>query len=743
MTRAFIHCLSFLLFSFTTLAQRGTVMGIIKDKKTDRPLPQVSISLQPGNIHIFSDETGAYRISGLEDKVYFIHLTHIGYHPASQMFAVNNEALVRLDFSLESGNLNMAEVKISAKRNSNLNTLSAIDLRLRPNNNSQEILRRVPGLFIAQHAGGGKAEQIFLRGYDVDHGTDINLSVDGMPVNMVSHAHGQGYSDLHFLIPETINKVQFEKGPFYAAKGNLATAGFAEFSTFETLPANLLKLERGNFTTNRIVGMANILKEKRTDAYLAGEYFTSNGFFENPIGFRRINLTGRFNQKMGSRGNLSVLASHFSSRWNASGQIPERAVKEGIITRLGSLDPTEGGNTGRTSFSLKHNTTLASGAQLRNQVYVIDYRFNLYSNFTFFLNDSANGDQINQRESRRLAGYNGALVFNRAASRTEIGWMFRYDDVKDIALSRSRQRRFIEDLRRGDVRELNGGAYASRHWELGKKFNLDAGIRMDYFRFGYRNALELNTWQYRDKFIINPKLRAAYQLNAQTQFFAMLGSGFHSNDSRTILDAGADKVLPKVYSAETGIWIKPLPALLIKSSFWYSRSQQEFVYVGDEGIVEAAGRSQRLGVDFSTRYQMGKFLFADIDLNYARPRLQDLPKGENHIPLAPAFTSTGGLTLQNFHRFGAGLRYRYMADRPANENNSVIADGYFITDAVLNYTWKKMEFSLSAENLFNIKWKEAQFDTESRLRNENSSISEIHYTPGTPRFLKLGVAVGF
>ena len=308
----------------------------------------------------------------------------------------------------------MNAVKVALNPGDQYKPISKIDIKMRDITNSQEVLRLVPGFFIGQHAGGGKAEQIFLRGFDIDHGTDVNISVDGMPVNMVSHAHGQGYADLHFLIPELIENVHFKKGPYYADKGNMTTAGYVDFRTKNVLPANMIKLEAGQFNTYRAVGMVNLLskkmKQKEQSAFIASEYMYTQGYFDNPQDFDRLNIFGKYHGKIGANNKLSFSASTFSSKWKASGQIPERALQSGLIGFFGAIDPNEGGNTRRTNINVQLQTNLKNGNFIKNQLYYTYYDFELYSNFTFFLNNDVDGDQIKQKEKRNLFGYNGSYT---------------------------------------------------------------------------------------------------------------------------------------------------------------------------------------------------------------------------------------------------------------------------------------------------------------------------------------------
>jgi outer membrane receptor protein involved in Fe transport len=243
--------------------------------------------------------------------------------------------------------------------------------------------------------------------------------------------------------------------------------------------------------------------------------------------------------------------------------------------------------------------------------------------------------------------------------------------------------------------------------------------------------------------IVSPKLNFTYAPSSTVKIYLSNGIGFHSNDTRVILKNEAKDILPKVFGTDLGIILKPAKNLLVKTALWHLYSEQEFVYVGDEGIVEPSGKTRRMGVDLSARYQFNKWLYGDIDLNYTKARAIDADKGENFIPLAASFTSIGGLSAKMKNGFSGSLRYRFIGDRPANEFNTIKADGYFITDIVLGYTLKKIELTISAENIFNREWREAQFDTESRLQFEPAPVSEIHYTPGTPRFIKAGLNFRF
>lgn len=733
------------------LAQKGDIEGYISDAETKTPVSGATINIGSGTADN-SDQFGKFYFPFITAGQYEMIVSHIGYKTEIIPIEVKGNLRSEVNISLKKSSLNLSEVRINSKRSGGQNTISAVDIKLRPVNNSQDVLRIVPGLFIAQHAGGGKAEQIFLRGFDIDHGTDIAITVDGIPVNMVSHAHGQGYADLHFLIPETVEKVNFDKGPYNATKGNLATAAWVDFSTREFLNENLLKAEAGQFNTRRVAGMMKLLnkttEKNRQQFYIASEYSSTNGYFESPQDFHRFNVMGKYNSWFGNQSQLTITASTFDSKWLASGQIPDRAVQSGFITRFGAIDDTEGGNTSRTNVNIRFNKQWKSNWKTTDHLYYSRYTFNLYSNFTFFLDDPVNGDMINQRETRNTWGYittaaKNFMIGNKKAA-SEFGTGFRFDDVMDIELSKANRDNFFYSIQKGDVKEANVFAWINQNIELSNKLSLDAGLRYDYFRFRYRDELTgATTFEKQTKGTISPKLNLNFAPNQKVKIYLNNGIGFHSNDTRLILDNGAEDILPSVFGTDLCVILKPDKKIIVKAALWHLYSQQEFVYVGDAGIVEPGGKTRRMGIDVAVRYQFNKWLFGDFDINLTKARAIEESKGEDYVPLAPSFTSIGGLTAIFKNGFSGSLRYRLIGERPANEDKSVKAEGYYLLDAVFSYRIKKFDFTISGENLLNREWKEAQFDTESRLRFEANPVSEIHYTPGIPRFIKAGVSFYF
>ncbi len=734
------------LFLGWILSSNGQqVKGKIQDSNR-QPLEAVYIYNLNSQSHAHSSENGVFILENnmVGDS---LRIGLLGY--ATKTIIVKSEDFNQLlTIELQEKAFQLDEMTLTEELNP-VSTITRLDLNTNPLNSSQEALRKIPGLIIGQHAGGGKAEQIFLRGFDIDHGTDIALSVDGMPVNMVSHAHGQGYSDLHFLIPETVNKVDFGKGPHYYERGDFATAGYVDFSTKDYLKESSINASLGQFNNLRTLGMFNLLENvKNQNAYIAVEYLSSDGPFESPQNFNRLNVFGKYVSFSPTNDKLSLTASRFTSRWDASGQIPQREVDNGNITRFGAIDDTEGGTTERNNFNVEFDKYVSDKTNLQTNAYYSQYAFELYSNFTFFLEDPINGDQIRQKEDRQIFGLNTKITHDANLGSTPLtltsGMGFRHDIVDDIELSKTLNRiTTLENVQLGDLNETNINGFVNAQFEFGK-FRVAPALRLDYFNFLYNDKLQSEYQLLSEtKTIVSPKLNFFWDVKNNYQVFLKSGVGFHSNDTRVVVAQQGRDILPRAYGVDLGdIW-KPFPNLVINTTLWYLFLEQEFVYVGDAGIVEPSGKTQRYGLDFGFRYQLTDWLFLDTDMTLTHARSTEDPDGENYIPLAPPFTMAGGLSVNNFNGFSGGLRYRFIDDRPANEDNSIVAEGYLITDFNANYSFKNITLGVVIENLFDVAWNETQFATESRLRNEAQSVEEIHFTPGTPFFIKGTISYRF
>ena len=669
------------LFSFliSTNAQ-GIIKGKVVDALSRQPLESVSITdVKLQTAKTTTDQNGEFIIkSGTK-----LQFSAIGY----KTLTINVPATGNI-IALQPELVSLENIVLESNATSKFSTLSKIDLDLQPVRNTQELMRIVPGLFIAQHAGGGKAEQIFLRGFDVDHGTDVKVSVDGMPVNMVSHAHGQGYADAHFIIPETINNIDFGAGPYYTQHGDFNTAGYVAFSSFKNISKSLIQVEGGRFNTFRTLAMIDLIKNNKDkqSAYIASEFNYTDGPTINKQNFNRFNVFGKYNTVILKATQFTFSASAFKSKWDASGQIPTRAVKDGTIERFGSIDPSEGGNTERYNANILLSTQFKSGGTWQNQAFYSRYKFNLFSNFTFFQNNPVDGDGINQGEQRNIFGFNSTLkeknFFGKAVLNSTTGIGLRYDATTESKLANVVKRQFVDYIKRGDIQEMNAFAFTDQQLNMGK-WLISAGLRLDYFHFNYLDKLTIIHQPSQNKTIVSPKLNIQYTINQAVQLYVKGGKGFHSNDARVVIANDGKQILPAAYGADLGIILKPTKNLYLNVAAWYLYLDQEFVYVGDNGIVEPSGKTHRQGIDVIARYQFTKNLFANANINFTKPRAIGEPKGADYIPLAPTTTSTGGLYYKAKQGFNGGLNYRYITNRPANEDNSVVAKGYFLTAILL------------------------------------------------------------
>ncbi|WP_295794806.1 TonB-dependent receptor [Mucilaginibacter sp.] len=739
----------------TAIAQH-IFKGKVVDSATNQPIENASVYAN-GNSCITSKSGNFQMMMPGDSCTMMVHC--LGYQKKAVKLTKPRERVV---IALGAGSISLDEVKVSPHLSANsFYTLSALDLRLRPVNSSQDLMRLVPGLFIAQHMGGGKAEQIFVRGFDADHGTDLNVSVDGMPVNMVSHIHGQGYADLHFLIPETVSTYDFGKGPYYTDKGDFATAGYLNYTTKDALDKSLISLEGGRFNTFRAAGVIDLLsskaKQNGENAYIAGEYNYTNGPFALAEHYKRFNLFGKYTKQLGQNNKLSISASTFSTSWIPSGEIPERAVVAGTtaiddngnaiklpiaanpINRFGTIDSAQSGKSTRTNALVKLSSDLKNNWSLEDQLYYTHYTFQLHVNTTFFADDNDNGDLKYQNETRDMYGYNGRLskrsYLGNATLTSTLGIGERQDRIYGpVYNSITHSGGFLESISAGDVKENNANAYLDETLETGK-WLINAGARIDYLHFNFHDTSQ-------NKAIISPKFNIQYTASEQIQFYLKAGKGFHSNDARAVIGNNGLQTLPAAYGADLGLNWKPIPRLYLNAAVWYLYLQQEFVYT-DDGTIEPGGKTRREGIDFSARYQLAKWLFADLNVNLAKPRLVGEANGKNYLPLAPTFTSTGGLDFKFNNGINGGISYRYMHKRPGNESYTLTADGYNVTDLKVNYTRPKYEVGLSVENLFNTKWNEFEAEEVTQLRNETAPVDQMSFTPGTPFFAKLRVAFFF
>ncbi len=624
------------------------------------------------------------------------------------------------------------------------------DLALRPLPTPEDVLRVVPGLVIGQHAGGGKADQLFVRGFDADHGTDFSVNVDGIPANLVSHAHGQGYADLHWLIPETLVSADTRKGPYFADQGDFGTAGSVNFITRERFDRPAVQVEGGQFATYRILA-AGSPEVFGFTSVLAGEAYATDGPFEDPQDLRRFNGFGKLTRKLSGETTLSLGFTAYDGSWNASGQIPERAVESGALDRFGAVDPTEGGDSSRYSLRADWTSTPTASSARQFQLFGVRYTLDLFSNFTFFANDPVNGDGIEQIDDRMFYGAQvsqrwvatrGGMVFE-----TRAGGALRYDDA-DVSLYHRQERDRLSVINDATVREGSAGIWAEEQVSFNRHLRGVAGLRYDYFEFDVESHLPASASQVQSgedtETLLQPKASLIVSLPQSTDLFMNYGVGFHSNDARsTVINQSGVTALPEAVGCELGMRTRPeawKSRVDLALSLWRLDLENEFVYIGDEGGTEVRGPSRRQGVELELRAQLAPWLWADADYSFSRAEFEET--GEP-VPLAPRHVASGGFTVVTNNGWKGSLRARYLSRRPAIEDESFVTAPYTVLDARLGYVRGPVEIFLNVENLTDADFREAQFYNESRLPSEPVPVPDIHFTPGNPRNVRVGVAYRF
>jgi TonB family protein len=611
------------------------------------------------------------------------------------------------------------------------------DFALRPIASVQDILRVTPGLVVVQHSGGGKANQYFLRGFDADHGTDIAFSVDGIPINMVSHAHGQGFADTNFIIPETVERVEITKGPYFANQGDFATAGSVNLVTRDGFEHSSVGFGLGGSPGHGSPAYRGLLiaspKWDKANALFAVEVGRQDGPFDNPEGWDRYKLFNKITVPLTPTSSLLIGEASYAGNWHGSGQIPARAVEEGNISRFGSIDPSEGGNTARHQLFTGYKLRPDENSELTALAFVGTYRFNLFSNFTLYLDDPDHGDEIEQIDRRT---FYGGTVSYRIVHRlgdvrfdTTIGGNVRSDDIHE-ELWHTAQRQQLSATRSNDVHETLLGAYVNEEVTPVKWFRADVGLRADLLSFAVDNRLATTD-------PTNPKsgIDAAHQLspkatavvtplaqkNAELEIYANWGNGFHSNDVRGAFTTPAVTPLTRAIGEELGARTRLWNKLDFAATGWYLHLDNETVWNGDDGTTAVSPPTNRYGLEFEGRYEFTPWLAADGAVTFSHSQFSTDHENGDGLALAPKQTWSGGLSAR--HELGpgvarAGIRFYGIGDRPASDDGVLVAPGFTQVDAHLGYRHRNFDIAFDVENLLNGVYRSAQFDTVSRLRSE-------------------------
>jgi hypothetical protein len=752
------------------IAQTGQLTGMVRDE-TGAALPGVSVYLRArtGSSHsAVTHATGRFHVDRLAPGTYQAIFALINFGSARRDVIVPASGSVQLNVILHV-TFN-ADVTVSAKRTfTNLadvehpeedlvgiaqaasqGAITAKQLEERPLMRDGEVLETVPGIIVTQHSGEGKANQYFLRGFNLDHGTDFATTVAGLPVNMPTHAHGQGYSDLNFLIPELVTGVQFAKGPYYADQGDFATAGSSNINYATALDRPIIHLEGGAEGYGRLL---LAVSPRVASGHLVGalELAHNDGPWNHPDNYRRINGVLRY-----SRGDVingwAVTAMGYHGQWNSTDQVAQRAITSGLIDRFGAIDPSDGGHTYRVGGSVdwQHGT---SQTLTKITGYGLGYDLDLFSNFTYDLNDPIHGDQIEQADHRFVTG--GRITHRRIghwaghAMQNTIGIQVRNDDITNVALYHTQAR-----IRgQAAVVETSAGVFAQNELEWTPWLRTIAGIRVDGSRFRVDDALTPANSGTASAGLVSPKGGVTLGPWKGTELYMNAGTGFHSNDARgTTITRDADghavdRVTPlvRVRGAEVGVRTVAIPHAQSTLTLWTLHLDSELVFSGDDGTTMPSRPSTRSGVEWANYFSPRQWLVFDGDLSWSRARFTAFDPAGAYVPQAVGTVVSAGATIDRVHNAFGSIRWRYFGPRTLIEDNSVQSKATSLVNLQAGYrVAKNARVAVAVFNVLNARDSDIDYFYTSRLPGEPlDGLDDIHTHPTIPRTARVSLMIGF
>ncbi|RTL44223.1 MAG: TonB-dependent receptor [Burkholderiales bacterium] len=642
-------------------------------------------------------------------------------------------------------------------------TIRAELLKSRPALRPGEVLEFVPGVIVTQHSGDGKANQYFLRGFNLDHGTDFATTVNGMPVNMPTHGHGQGYSDLNFLIPELVDRIEYRKGPYFAKNGDFAAAGSADIAYRNTLDENFASLTLGQRQFQRFVGAGSTALGGGLSLLGAIEVQHNDGPWKLPEHLRKSNGVLTLSGGTAAQGWSASLMG-YDAKWNSTDQVPERLIDAGTYQgkpfgRFDAIDPTDGGETRRTSLSGEWHRATENGTT-RIAGYAMNYRLKLFSNFTYALERPDDGDQFSQQDRRDVYGLNASQTVEHRLgdlpAKSEIGFQVRHDRIR-VGLFDTVERRITATTRDDEVRETLGGIYGQTSVEVTPWLRTIVGVRADEGRFKVNSLTNAANSGSASAHLVSPKFALILGPWSKTEFFFNAGRGFHSNDARgttaTVDPKTGDPVdkVPGLVAArgmELGARTEWIPGLQSSLAVWKLDFDSELVYVGDAGATEANRPSKRHGIEWNNRYVPLPWLLVDADLAWTRARFSDLDPAGNRIPNAVDKVGSVAFTVRDIGPWSASVQWRYLGSGALIEDNSVRSRASLTTNLRVSrklgaLLGRNSELTLDVFNLFDRKVNDIEYFYESQLPGEMSPVADKHVHPAEPRTVRLTLKLGF
>ena len=768
-----VALLALILFVSQAWAQTSRLSGTVVDD-TGAALPGVDVQVR--------DASGAAR-STVTDRAGRFEIEGVPAGAASATFSMPTFATSRREVTVPtSGELRVdvtlhyvlsADVTVAGRRSfvnladaddpaenlvgiaasSSQGAVTARQLEARPLSRAGEVLETVPGLIVSQHSGEGKANQYYLRGFNLDHGTDFATTVAGIPANMPTHAHGHGYTDLNFLIPELVTGVQYSKGPYFAEQGDFATAGAATISYATSLERPIVQVSAGTFGFVRAFGAGS--RTVRGGSLLAGgELVRNNGPWTRADELRKYNGVLRY-----SRGNavngVSVTGMAYRARWNATDQIPRRAIDSGLIGRFDSLDTSNGGDTSRYSAALEWQRTSAQ-ALTKVTAFGAGYRLNLLSNFTYFLDDPVRGDQFRQVDRRVLGG---ARLTHRRLSHwghrptQAVGGLQVRADAVTLRLEHTQRGAWLDTVRHDAVTQASLGVFAEHSVEWSRYVRSTLGLRADGYRFAVDAISQSANSGTATSGVVSPKAGLVVGPFGGTEFYTNAGSGFHSNDARgTTLRVDpstgepAARVTPlaRALGAEVGVRTIAVPRLQSTLSVWTLGLASELIFLGDAGTTEAGRPSRRSGIEFANYYHPARWLTVDADLAWSHARFTDTDPAGVSIPGSVRTVASGGVTVDTARGLVGALRVRYFGARPLVEDGSAQSKPTTLVNAEVGYRWsRRHRLSVDVLNLLDARNSDIDYFYASRLPGEPAGgVDDVHFHPVLPRTVRVGLTLG-
>lgn len=755
-------------------AQTGQVGGFVADE-TGGALPGVTIELQNkaggDPIVAVTGPAGDYKVENVPQGKYDVAFSMIGFgRQIRRDIDVGRgmtrvEAVMHLALSTEvtvSGKrtfVNLADAEDPAQdlmgiaESASQGAITARQLETRPIMRQGEVLETIPGVIITQHSGEGKANQYFLRGFNLDHGSDLSMTVAGTPVNMPTHAHSQGYSDINFLIPELVTGVQFSKGPYFADQGDFATAGSSNINYATNLERPIVSVQKGTYDYNRVFGAASP-KVGRGTLLAAFETSTNSGPWAIPDSFKKYNGVVRYSQGDAVNG-FSITGMGYDGRWNATEASPLRAVEQGIITRFGTIDSSDGGSSSRYAVAADWQQSTATALR-RVQAYGIKYDLNLFSNFTFFLDDPVRGDQHEQVDHRFV--YGGKVSERRPmrwrgrAVQNSYGVQVRHDVVSEVALYHTEARQRLETNANSSALVTTLGVYGENDISWLPWFRTTVGLRGDVSRYKV-DALDPANSGTKGAGIVSPKAGVVIGPWKAMEFYGNAGTGFHSNSAlgttvtRDVKGNPVDPVTPLVRAkgAEVGFRTVAIPHLQSTVSVWMLRLGSELVYNADIGATEPGPASARRGVEFANYYSPKPWLVFDGDISLSRARFSEFDPAGPYVPEAVKTVVSAGASIDGYRKFYGSLRWRYFGPRPLTQDNLIQSKATSLLNAGAGYqVAKTVRINVDLFNVLNAKVSDIDYYFASRLPGEPlGGVEDIHFHPAVPRTLRAALVVGF